>query len=290
MIKSFLSFFAAILKMLKVPLYILLAFVALLGLSCVVWGIRYAKRFKQREKSVTRPLKKRALWKRIFIDAPKMFILDRVNAPANFFPVHGLIIFEGRQGSGKTSSMVHYIHELQQQYPKVKCTTNFAYTSEDKPLSDWRDLVHYKNGYEGVIVAIDELQNWFSCKQSAEFPPEMLAVVTQNRKNRRVLLGTAQNFYMLAKDIRTQCTELRRCLTLCGVFTIVHRVRPVCNSAGDVEKYDNIGWYCWVHTPEERESYDTYKAIENISASGFKERQKQEFVSVLPVAVQMKAK
>ena len=221
MLKSFLSFFASIIKMLKYPLAAVGVFLALLGVSCIVWGIRYAKRFKAREKSVTRSLKKRALWKRIVIDAPKMFILDRVNAPANFFPVHGLVIFEGRQGSGKTSSMVHYIHELQYQYPKVKCTTNFAYSSEDKALLDWRDLVHYKNGYEGVIVAIDELQNWFSCKQSAEFPPEMLAVVTQNRKNRRVLLGTAQNFYMLAKDIRTQCTELRRCMTLFGVFTVI---------------------------------------------------------------------
>lgn len=288
MLKSFLTFFAAILKMLRYPLYALFAFVALLGASCVIWAIRYGKQLKTREKSAFRPLEKRALWKRIFIDAPKMFVLDRVNAPSNFFPVHGLVIFEGRQGSGKTSSMVHYIHDLQYQYSRALCTTNFGYTAQDKPLEDWRDLVHYKNGYEGVIVAIDELQNWFSCKQSANFPPEMLSVVTQNRKNRRVILGTAQNFYMLAKDIRTQCTEIRRCMTIGGVFTIVHRVRPICNSAGDVEKYEHIGFYCWVHTPEERESYDTYKAIENISASGFIERSKDSFVSVLPVPVPVK--
>ena len=52
-------------------------------------------------------------------------------------------------------------------------------------------------------------------------------------------------------------------------------MRPVCNSAGDVEKFDSIGWYTWVHTPDERNSYDTYKAIENLSASGFKEKQQQ---------------
>lgn len=284
MLKSFLSFFVAIFKMLRYPLYALFVFIALLGLSCLVWRMRYAKQAKTRQKSDYRSLKRRPLLKRVFIDAPKMFVLDRLNAPANFFPVHGLVIFEGRQGSGKTSSMVHYMHELQYQYPKALCTTNFAYSGEDKVLDDWRDLIFYKNGFEGVIVAIDELQNWFSCKQSANFPPEMLSVVTQNRKNRRVILGTAQNFYMLAKDIRTQCTEVRRCFTLGGVFTIVHRVRPICNSAGDVEKYQNIGWYCWVHTPEERESYDTYKAIENISASGFNEQKKDNFVCVLPVA------
>lgn len=276
MVKSIFRAFGQLLKgflpILKYPVILLSVFLALIGLSCLVYAFKYRKQLRSRPRSGFVPLPKRSLFAKIFIDAPKMFILDRVNRPANFFPVHGLIIFEGRQGSGKTSSMVHYLHDLQKQYPHLKCITNFCYSGEDMALFDWHQLVDYKNGYEGVVVAMDELQNWFSCKQSASFPPEMLGVVTQNRKNRRVILGTAQNFYMLAKDIRTQCTELRRCLTIGGVFTIVHRLRPVCNSAGDIEKYDHLGWYCWVHTPDERDSYDTYKAIESISASGFKER------------------
>lgn len=276
MVKSIFRAFGQLLKgflpILKYPVILISVFLALIGFSCLVYAVKYRKQLRARPRSGFVPLPKRSLFAKIFIDAPKMFILDRVNRPANFFPVHGLIIFEGRQGSGKTSSMVHFLHDLQKQYPHLKCITNFCYSGEDMALFDWHQLVDYKNGYEGVVVAMDELQNWFSCKQSASFPPEMLGVVTQNRKNRRVILGTAQNFYMLAKDIRTQCTELRRCLTIGGVFTIVHRLRPVCNSAGDIEKYDHLGWYCWVHTPDERDSYDTYKAIESISASGFKER------------------
>ena len=274
------SLIKAFLPILKYPAILLGVFLACIGVSCLVYTVYYRKELHNRPKSCYCSLPKRHLLAKIFIDAPRMFVLDRVNRPANFFPVHGLIIFEGRQGSGKTSSMVHYLHELQKQYPKLKCITNFCYTGEDMSLYDWHQLVDYKNGYEGVVVAMDELQNWFSCKQSANFPPEMLSVVTQNRKNRRVILGTAQNFYMLAKDIRTQCTELRRCITIGGVFTIVRRLRPVCNSAGDIEKYDHLGWYCWVHTPDERESYDTYKAIENLAASGFKEKDKQQSVNV----------
>ncbi len=276
----------AFLPILIIPAAVLAAFLVLLGISCMIFAVRYRKELKSRPKSVYVHLQKRKLWQKVFIDAPRMFILDRVNRPANYFPVHGLIIFEGRQGSGKTSSMVHYIHELQKQFPHVKTITNFCYTNENMALFDWHQLIDYKNGYEGVIVAMDELQNWFSCKQSANFPPEMLSVVTQNRKNRRVILGTAQNFYMLAKDIRTQCTEVRRCITIGGVFTIVHRLRPVCNSAGDVEKFDSVGWYTWVHTPKERDSYDTYKAIENLAASGFKEKEKPNSVYVtVPVPV-----
>lgn len=284
MVKSIFRAFGSLLKaflpILKYPAIFIGVFLALIGLSCIIFIVKYWKQFRIRPKSSINPLPRRSLLLKIFVDAPKMFILDRVNRPANFFPVHGLIIFEGRQGSGKTSSMVHYIHDLQFQYPRALCITNFCYTHEDCPLYDWHQLIDYKNGYEGVIVAMDELQNWFSCKQSANFPPEMLSVVTQNRKNRRVILGTAQNFYMLSKDIRTQCTELRRCFTIGGVFTIVHRLRPVCNSAGDVEKYDHVGWYTWVHNPAERDSYDTYKAIENLSASGFKQKDQSQTVSV----------
>ena len=45
-----------------------------------------------------------------------------------------------------------------------------------------------KNGINGVIVVMDELQNWFSSNDSKNFPPEMLSVITQNRKNRRMVL------------------------------------------------------------------------------------------------------
>lgn len=240
-LQALLQLVKAFLPIIIYPAIAVSAFLVMIGLSCLIYAFKYRKNLKNRPKSGFVPLPKRSIIKKIFIDAPRMFILDRVNRPANYFPVHGLIIFEGRQGSGKTSSMVHYLHDLQKQYPHVKTITNFCYTNEDMALFDWHQLIDYKNGYEGVIVAMDELQNWFSCKQSANFPPEMLSVVTQNRKNRRVILGTAQNFYMLAKDIRTQCTEVRRCITIAGVFTIVHRVRPVCNSAGDVEKFDSIG-------------------------------------------------
>lgn len=274
------SLISAFLPLLKIPAAVLFSVASVIGISCIFYIIKYWKQLRSRPPSGHKKLPKRSLFAKIFIDAPRMFILDIANRPANFFPVHGLIVFEGRQGSGKTSSMVHYLHELQHQYPHCKVITNFAYTGEDMVLFDWHQLIDYSNGYAGVVVAMDELQNWFSCKQSANFPPEMLGVVTQNRKNRRVILGTAQNFYMLAKDIRTQCTEVRRCMTIGGVFTIVHRVRPVCNSAGDVEKFDNLGFYCWVHTPQERESYDTYKAIENLAASGFKERDRSTEIKV----------
>ena len=202
---------------------------------------------------------------------PKQFISDLFTRPADFFTYQGLIIFEGRQGSGKTISMVQFMRDMQYEYPEAKCTTNLAYTDENEPLKNWTMLVDYKNGFKGVIVAMDELQNWFSSNDSKNFPPEMLSVITQNRKNRRIILGTSQNFYLLAKAIRSQATEVRRCTTLFGCLTIVRRVEPILDSEGNVVEWKKRGMYCFVHDKELRESYNTWKVIENLKNSGFKE-------------------
>lgn len=158
---------------------------------------------------------------------------------------------------------------MQKEYPSCKVLTNLAYTKEDIALNHWKQLVDFKNGIYGVIAAIDELQNWFSSNQSKNFPPEMLQVITQNRKNRRVILGTAQNFYMLAKNIRSQCTEVRECFTIFGSLTIVRKREPVLDNDGNVVEWKNRGMYFFVHDKELRDSYDTYKVIESLKNSGF---------------------
>ena len=109
---------------------------------------------------------------------------------------------------------------------------NLNYKFQDDELKDWKQIIDYKNDKKGVIIQIDEIQNWFNSKASKDFPPEMTQVVTTNRKQRRVIMGTAQRFYMIAKDIRTQVTEVRNCTTLFGCLTIVHRQQPIINADG----------------------------------------------------------
>ena len=164
-----------------------------------------------------------------------------------FSHINGLVIFEGRQGNGKTISMVKYMRDMQLEYPLSKVITNLDYKYEDDKLKDWTMLIDYKNGIKGVIVAMDETQNWFSSNDSKNFPPEMLSVITQNRKNRRIILGTSQNFYLLAKAIRSQATEVRRCTTLLGCLTIVRRVEPILDSEGNVVEWKKRGMYCFVY-------------------------------------------
>ena len=99
----------------------------------------------------------------------------------------------------------------------------------------------------------------------------MLQIITQNRKNRRVIMGTAQNFYLLSKAIRTQTTEVRRCTTLLGCLTIVRRFEPILDAEGNVAEWKKKGMYFFVHNKELRDSYDTFKVIERLNKVGFKE-------------------
>lgn len=56
----------------------------------------------------------------------------------------------------------------------------------------------------------------------------------------------------------------------CGCVTIVKRVEPILDSEGNVIKWKPRGMYFFVHNKKIRESYDTYKVIENLTRSGFK--------------------
>ena len=104
----------------------------------------------------------------------------------------------------------------------------------------------------------------------------MLTIITQNRKNRRIILGTSQNFYLLAKAIRSQATEVRRCSTFFGALTLVRKFEPILDSEGNVQEYKRRGWYFFVHDKELRESYDTFKVIERATKVGFQDVPKIE--------------
>lgn len=276
MLSMFWSMIKVFVDFLKYPLYFILICILLVLISCAFYYVKGLLKGKRVPKGNRRRLIKPSLLKKIFILMPKQYIEDLFTRPADFFPYQGMIIFEGRQGSGKTISMVRYMKDMQYEYPEALCTTNLAYTDEDKPLKTWTMLIDYKNGYKGVVVAMDELQNWFSSNDSKNFPPEMLSLITQNRKNRRIILGTSQNFYLLAKAIRSQATEVRRCATYFGCLTVVRRLEPILDSEGNVIEWKKRGIYCFVHDKELRDSYNTWKVIENLRKSGFKENVSKE--------------
>lgn len=266
------TFFDILWVVFKYPLYVVLVLSAvwlIMVFTNIGIDMFSGKRFKRGQHN---PPKKMSVLYQLFVAAPRAYVKDMFDTDPDFFRYQGLVIYTGRQGEGKTISLVRDIMQIQYEYPLCKCITNLSYEHEDAALTDWHQLIDYKNGIHGVIVGMDEIQNWFSSKQSKDFPPEMFEVVTQNRKNRRIILATTQNFYQAAKDIRAQCSEVRKCRTFFGVWTVVHAVRPTMDANGDVKEWKHVKFYSFVHTKEIRESYDTYKVIESLAKSGFKER------------------
>ena len=201
--------------------------------------------------------------------------VDTARQNPNYFKPHGVVIFTGHQGYGKSISMFHYATKLKNEYPLVKIISNTKFTLADYNLNHWKFLTTFDNGEEGVIAIIDELQNWFNSKQSKNFPPQMLTTITQCRKSKRIVLGTAQQFYMISKDIRTQCTLVCECFTLFNRLTIVLKKEPIVDNEGEVLKMRFKGFYSFVQTDSLRNSYDTFATIQNLADSGFYERKEK---------------
>lgn len=271
MLDTFLKIFMVILNMVKWPLIIIFAIIGFFYISCMFWFIVKFFKGERVHRGSVKKLKKRSALMRILYDAPRQYVEDLYNMKPDFFRPQGLIIFTGRQGSGKTSAAMQYAMELLDTYPKAKCLSNTKFKYQNEQLNHWKQLINYKNAHKGVVVIMDELQNWFGSNQSRNFPPEMLGVITQNRKNRRIILGTSQNFYLLAKAIRSQCTEIRECTTLAGVMTIVIKREPILKEDGDVKELKFRGMYFFVHSPRLRNSYDTYAVVDALGKSGFQE-------------------
>lgn len=255
----------------KIPLFIFLAIVVLfliLVLIQFIYLYMIGYRFKEGEHY---RIKNENFFKRLFIDAPRRIMLDKFERDPEYFRFQGLHIFCGEQGSGKTIAVVEFMQRIQREYPKSKCITNFNFVDEDEPLLEWQQLLEYNNGKNGVIVGIDELQNWFSSGRNT-LPEQMLEVVTQNRKNRRIILGTSQVFVRLAKGLREQATLIYEPITFAGCVTWVRIKKPILDSEGNVKERKSRGSYFFVHTPELRTAYDTYKVIHSLSKDGFKDK------------------
>ena len=134
---------------------------------------------------------------RFWICFPKLlyyWVKDIIDYDPFVFRPYGCWFFVGKQGSGKTISLVHRLEKLKKRYPRIKIYTNMGYVNETAPLKSLNDLLDISkyNGEFGTVFVIDEIQNEFSCKTSKDFPETLLSLITQQRKNRILILTTSQ--------------------------------------------------------------------------------------------------
>ena len=84
--------------------------------------------------------------------------------------------------------------------------TNFHYRNQDVAINHWTDIVKFsKNCFDKDIpclVAMDEIHVTWDSTEFKDFPPEMQAVLSFNRKYKLQFLCSAQIYERIPKRIR----------------------------------------------------------------------------------------
>ncbi len=272
MMNVFFSILNLILQFLLILLIPVFAFlfveILLVIFHIIVLKFKGYKRVKAEHISINT---RESFFKKILVLLPKQFALDFMTRQPDEFNYYGLHMFCGEQGAGKTISVIEFLLFLQSKYPKLKVRTNMYYKYQDSQLYHWKQLIKNDNGIYGQVEVIDELQTWFSSNESKNFPPSMLTEISQQRKQRKMLIGTAQVFGRIAKPIREQVTFVYLPRTYFGCLTIV-KMAKASDYDYELNRFKKIiKRYWFVHNEKIRNAYDTFAKIERYKDIGFQE-------------------
>lgn len=196
------------------------------------------------------------------------------------FTEYGMTMYCGRQGAGKTMAMTEYLERMRKKYPKALILTNYGYIHETRPFRDWKDFFEVKNGTDGVIFAIDEIQNEFSSTQWRNFPESLLSEITQQRKQRVKIVCTSQIFTRVAKPLREQCMDVVDCFTIAGRWTWTKcydavDYNKVIDTPTGKDKIRRLYIKTFIQDDYLRSLYDSYTKIERIRKTEFMSKQER---------------
>lgn len=214
----------------------------------------------------------------------------RARKDPSFFWPNGTQVYVGRQGSGKTISAIFHLMKLKERYPESIVVSNINLNFlkpkdfHDKTslirLVDTLDkkseyvrfqsmeglslsLVNVNNGFKGVIYIVDEIHTYFNALESKNIPMYVFTEISQQRKQRKLIIGTSQLFLRMAKPFREQCDSLIVCSTRFGVLT-----KQIAYDGATIEQdYDGSltgevkkkGFF--FHNRKIRNGFDTYQKV-----------------------------
>lgn len=207
-----------------------------------------------------------------------------------FFWATGTQVYVGRQGSGKTISAVKHVLDIKRRYPKAILVSNIALTthrarnfgSKEELLEILKNfdpeteyiafsgmeglsivLTGVNNGFLGVVYLVDEIHTYFNALDSKNIPMYVFTEISQQRKQRKLVIGTSQLFLRMAKPLREQCDNLIICSTFMGFLTI----QRAFDGMTLTQDYDGslngtmkkMGWF--FHRRKLRKAFDTYQKV-----------------------------
>ncbi|MGN1358447.1 MAG: ATP-binding protein [Bacilli bacterium] len=189
---------------------------------------------------------------------------DFRRANPDYFDPEGLLVFCGPQGSGKTLSAVQYVKKILEKYPKAILVSNITINDLPKDIQVYEyegieSLKKYENGYNGVIYLIDEIHLEWNSLESKNISIEEMIEFSQQRKQRKHIVGTSQVYGRLAKPLREQIKNVVLCKNYFGLI----QFNDLIDGFNTIEKdgtleTDSIKRYFWFHSPLLYKCYDTY--------------------------------
>lgn len=186
----------------------------------------------------------------------------------------GLKIYVGLFGAGKTISMIEKAYRIAKAFPQVKILTNMKLEGFPKhtkiiPLTNFKQIIDIDGN---TLIIIDEISTILNSRRWDKdgVPPALLGQLLQVRKQRKMLLSTAQRFHHVDKLIRDITHTVIDCDTYFNRWTI--------QTAYDAEQYESQNtlkpavpmWhYNFLQTEKIRKLFDTWEIIDNMKKEEF---------------------
>ncbi|WZL73094.1 zonular occludens toxin domain-containing protein [Clostridiaceae bacterium 35-E11] len=176
----------------------------------------------------------------------------------------GVYIFVANPGEGKTLSMVQHIEEKRKADPTLKVYTNFNYKGQTGAIRCWQDIVRAE---KNCIIAIDEAHLTFESTDYRNFPPEMLAQLSLNRKLRKQFICSTQRYERINKNFRDLANYVVLCknhLKLDRWFTRYYFPKSNYEAQFDGKKAKAEYVKPYVATDKLYKKYDTLQLVEKL--------------------------
>lgn len=160
-------------------------------------------------------------------------------------------------------------YKQEQEYQLRDILTDEVITSEDIISGKFKNvtvqysgldcLKYVNNGKLGVIFFIDEIHLELNSLESKNVPVEVMVEISQQRKQRKHIVGTSQRYIRMAKPLREQIRDIVACKCYFGVIQYNKYIDG--DSTHEVNgelAYDIRRRMLWFHSPEMYKAYDTY--------------------------------
>lgn len=189
------------------------------------------------------------------------------NVSIKEFPVN--CYYEVKNVTDNLTKIYYYLIDTDE---IVRIVTIFSDNSDTRTeidkLKDVKVVVAYdgidcikelSNGIEGVLYLIDEIHLEFNSLESKNIPIEIMVEVSQQRKQRKHIVGTSQVYMRLAKPLREQIDTV----VICKNYLSCIQYNTVINGKTAVEENGKLQAeilhkFLWFHKPSLYNSYDTY--------------------------------